>query len=82
MLRNDRYKYERRFDGAEQLFAVAPDSNRETEFGDMKLAARVREDFAAHFHEYPALCGREQFDTTYLDDPKVIARLRALGYLN
>lgn len=80
-LRNDRYKYERRFDGGEQLFAVAPESNRETEIRDRESAARVRDDFAAHFHEYPALCGREQFDTTYLDDPKVIARLQALGYL-
>jgi arylsulfatase A-like enzyme len=81
VLRNDRYKYERCFDGAEYLFTVAPEGNVESEIRDARLAKQMRNDFAAHFQDYPALHGQESFDATYLDNPVVIERLQELGYL-
>jgi len=80
-LRGDTYKYERGLDGRETLYAVNPNSNRQEEIRDPAAAAAARAAFEPHFGEFPALCGAEHFDPAYLDDPAVVERLQALGYL-
>jgi arylsulfatase A-like enzyme len=80
-LRGDTYKYERGLDGRETLYGVTPDSNRQEEIRDPAAAAAARAAFEPHFGEFPALCGVEHFDPAYLDDPRVVERLQALGYL-
>jgi len=80
-LRTDDLKLERTDDGLESLRRVHCASNREILVHDPDRSAAVRAHFEPHFAAFPAFAGTERFDRTYLDDPAIMARLQALGYL-